>query len=665
MSGGDCWHEVEGKELQRIAVSSLVMYWPACCLIILLSLLIGSQSSLAQDGGQALPPTAQGVQKAAQPLSVDRSVAMPQSPETAKAMGQGYIGVSSIERLMTWEEGARDRVQAVLSAIPKIPREYAIAFSKLKADATRNGSIPLSVFTIASILIAVMVERYVRRQWWRHWGGVRHVLPAIIFVALIVPVYLALALPPLMRLTVGCALAAFVTYRLASAAVEHSSQPRYYPRLRATLAILLIGWTAAAVGSVLGVEAAIVDAIVLLTSCIMLLLALELVWSNSPTKASKKTALSVSVVCVWLLWCLGLNVLFWLGVYLLILPHMLKTVSSRLHARTEASTTRGILLIRGSRSLILMAALIWVLHVWYADAASFGHDDPQIRAAVFGLVKAALIVLLAELFWHLGKAAIDRALAASPTSSTPEMPPLDLEAHSTRLNTLLPVVRNLLAVGLLLVAGLTVLGQLGFDTAPLLAGAGIFGVAIGFGSQTLVRDVISGIFYLFDDAFRVGEYIQAKDYKGTVEGFSLRSVKLRHHRGPLFTVPFGDLGAVENMSRDWSKMKLVVTLPYNTELEKVRKIGKSIGQSLLNDPEFGRYFVEPLKMKGVEEIGQYGIIVSFAMVTLPTSQQSFIRRSAFAMLRQAFQENGISFAQPTVQFGSKDPTDASSSATST
>ena len=81
---------------------------------------------------------------------------------------------------------------------------------------------------------------------------------------------------------------------------------------------------------------------------------------------------------------------------------------------------------------------------------------------------------------------------------------------------------------------------------------------MGFGAQTLVKDVIAGIFYLLDDAFRVGEYIQSGSYKGTVESFSLRSVKLRHQRGPLFTVPFGELGAVQNMSRDWVIDKLMV-----------------------------------------------------------------------------------------------------------
>ena len=110
------------------------------------------------------------------------------------------------------------------------------------------------------------------------------------------------------------------------------------------------------------------------------------------------------------------------------------------------------------------------------------------------------------------------------------------------------------------------------------------GVAIGFGSQTLVKDIISGMFYLLDDAFRVGEYIQSGSYKGTVESFSLRSVKLRHHRGPLYTVPFGELGAVQNMSRDWVIDKLTIGVTYDTDLDKAKKLIKQIGKELAEDP---------------------------------------------------------------------------------
>ena len=220
----------------------------------------------------------------------------------------------------------------------------------------------------------------------------------------------------------------------------------------------------------------------------------------------------------------------------------------------------------------------------------------------------------------------------------------------------------MLGVFIATVAVLIVLSGLGVQIGPLIAGAGIFGVAIGFGSQTLVKDVISGVFYMLDDAFRVGEYIQSGSYKGTVESFSLRSVKLRHHRGPVFTVPFGSLGAVQNMSRDWVIDTFMIRVPFDTDVQKVKKLVKGIGAELKEDPELGPEILETVKMKGVEEIGDFGIQLSFAFMAKP-GHQSVVRRRAYTMIRQAFKDNGIEFAQPTVQVGGDEKAAAAAATT--
>jgi small-conductance mechanosensitive channel len=189
---------------------------------------------------------------------------------------------------------------------------------------------------------------------------------------------------------------------------------------------------------------------------------------------------------------------------------------------------------------------------------------------------------------------------------------------------------------------------LGVQIGPLVAGAGIIGIAIGFGAQTFARDVIAGMFYLMDDAFRVGEYIQAGRYKGTVESFSIRSVRLRHHRGPVFTVPFNLLGAVENMSRDWVIDKIAIGVTYDSDLTLAKKLIKQVGLDLAKDPELGPLILEPLKMQGVDELGDYSVTIRAKMMTLP-GEQFVIRRQAYAMIKKAFDENGIKFAFPTVQ----------------
>jgi moderate conductance mechanosensitive channel len=195
------------------------------------------------------------------------------------------------------------------------------------------------------------------------------------------------------------------------------------------------------------------------------------------------------------------------------------------------------------------------------------------------------------------------------------------------------------------------LERLGFNIGPLLAGLGVFGIAIGFGAQSLVRDIISGVFFLLEDAFRVGEYIQSGNYKGTVEGFSIRSVRLRHHRGPVYTVPFGLLGAIQNQSRDWVIDKIMVGVTYDSDLEKARKLIKQVGLDLQKDPEFAPLILQPLKMQGVEELGDYAVQIRAKMMTVP-GEQFVIRRKAYAMIKKAFDENGIKFAFPTVQIAS-------------
>jgi small-conductance mechanosensitive channel len=139
-------------------------------------------------------------------------------------------------------------------------------------------------------------------------------------------------------------------------------------------------------------------------------------------------------------------------------------------------------------------------------------------------------------------------------------------------------------------------------------------------------------------------------------------VKLRHHRGYIFTVPFGELGAVQNMSRDWVIDKFRISVGYDTDIEMARKLTKKVGADLKADSELGPLFIEPLKMKGVEEFGDYGIVLSFGMTTVP-GMQTYIRRKAYAKLREVFLANGITFAQPMVQVGGDDKSGGAAAAT--
>ena len=378
-------------------------------------------------------------------------------------------------------------------------------------------------------------------------------------------------------------------------------------------------------------------------------------------RGARNTALSIGIVLLWALWVTqpGIDKVgsgFWLILVAIILPfsiyvsrnaieHLLRPPGAN---DTTASNQHGILTVcleRGVRALLIIGAAALLAWAWGVDLVSLAGQDTFFARAVHGVLSAIIILLVADVLWHAVKAAIDGKLSAV----TEMGPPNTEEARRrARLRTLLPIFRNILFVLVLVIAALMALTAMGVEIGPLIAGLGVFGVAVGFGAQTFVRDVIAGMFYLMDDAFRVGEYIQAGNYKGTVEGFSIRSVKLRHHRGPVYTVPFSLLGAVQNQSRDWVIDKMMIGITYDSDLEKARKLIKGIGQELAQDPEFAPLIIEPLKMQGVEHFGEFAVQIRMKMMTVP-GEQFVIRRKALAMIKKAFDENGIKFAFPTVQ----------------
>lgn len=222
---------------------------------------------------------------------------------------------------------------------------------------------------------------------------------------------------------------------------------------------------------------------------------------------------------------------------------------------------------------------------------------------------------------------------------------------ASRLATLLPLVRNFVLLSIIGAVLVTVLMDLGVNIAPLFAGAGIAGIAIGFGAQTLIRDIFSGAFFLIDDAFRKGEYIEIGAIRGTVEKISVRSMQLRHHRGPLHTVPFGEIHQLTNYSRDWVIMKLPLRITYDTDVEKVRKHIKQLGQALLEDPELGPKFLQPLKSQGVIQMEDSAMILRVKFMTRPGDQWD-VRKRVFQELHALFRREGIRFAhrEVTVRF---------------
>jgi len=295
-------------------------------------------------------------------------------------------------------------------------------------------------------------------------------------------------------------------------------------------------------------------------------------------------------------------------------------------------------------TLLFLLAGLWGLDLY--DMASQG-----IGAQFAGsLIEVFVIGIVAFGLWELMSIVADRQMAIErATLGTDEHQEQEGEGGKggTRLGTLMPLIRGTVRVTILLLTGLIVLGQLGINITPLLAGAGVVGLALGFGAQALVRDILSGIFFLIDDAFRKGEYIELGEVRGSVENISIRSMQLRHHKGPLHTIPFGEIKYLTNYSRDWVIMKLPLRVTYDTDVEKLRKLIKKLGQDLLADPELGPKFLAPLKSQGVIQMEDSAMIVRVKFMTKPGDQWT-LRTKVFARIRELFEREGIKFAHREV-----------------
>ena len=289
------------------------------------------------------------------------------------------------------------------------------------------------------------------------------------------------------------------------------------------------------------------------------------------------------------------------------------------------------------RALLLALLVFFFLGLFRIDV-SLG------RMFTAGVLSSILIVILIYLAWQFFTGWVDRRIRE-------EMPD-DEEADEggkggSRRGTLLLLLRKFVLVLLVIVASISILAALGLNIAPLVAGAGILGLAISFGAQSLVTDIFSGIFFLIDDAFRVGDYIDTGSAKGLVEHISLRAVRLRHHRGMVQTVPFGKIGTVVNFSRDYIIMKLDFRVRYDTDVDKVRKIVKKIYKELLADEELGPKLLGKLKSQGVRQMDDSAMIMRIKFTT-PPGEQFVMRKEILKRLQEAFRENNIEFAHRNV-----------------
>ena len=288
--------------------------------------------------------------------------------------------------------------------------------------------------------------------------------------------------------------------------------------------------------------------------------------------------------------------------------------------------------------------IAWLLNLW-------GYPVPFAQHAIRAIFESLVVLTLALLFWQYASSYIEKKIKDATPEHDPDDEDSDDEfggaAPTGRSHTLLPMLRKVIASVLILMVVLVIISSFGVNIGPLLAGAGVLGLAVGFGAQKLVSDVLSGFFFLLDDAFRVGEYIQAGSIKGSVEAISLRNVLLRHHLGMLQVVPHSDLGAITNFMRGGIVVKFPLEFPYDTDVDKVRKIIKKVGQTMLTEPEFCDDFILPVKSQGVNEIANSVMVIKVKFTAKP-GKQFLIRREAYRRITEALNAKDIYYAHRKV-----------------
>jgi moderate conductance mechanosensitive channel len=294
-------------------------------------------------------------------------------------------------------------------------------------------------------------------------------------------------------------------------------------------------------------------------------------------------------------------------------------------------------LLRSARALIFIAGVIALLQLWGLGAFDWLVASDLGQRLLSSLVTVAVTVLLALAIWEAVNVAFERHLAKLTREAQ--------LARSARLRTLLPLLRTTLLITILIVAGMMVLSQIGVNIGPLLAGAGIVGVAIGFGSQTLVRDLITGIFLLLENAMQVGDVVTVSGLTGTVENLSVRTIRLRASDGSVHLIPFSAVTTVTNVNRGVGNASVNVSVAYHEDTDRVCDVLKGIVTGMRQEGDFSAKMLSDLQLWGVDKLDGAGVTIAGQVVCTDSGRWS-VQREFNRRMKKRFEELGIELYNP-------------------
>ncbi|WP_217362818.1 mechanosensitive ion channel domain-containing protein [Roseicella sp. DB1501] len=368
----------------------------------------------------------------------------------------------------------------------------------------------------------------------------------------------------------------------------------------------------------------------------------------------------VLLIAVWFVWALeirnGYSLLFrYFGVTLVVLAlarlaiiailGMLDRVFRLKPEQTaqlpflEARANRYYPLLRRGVSLLLgIIAGLAVLQVWGVDVLAWFQDGRLGERLAHTLLLIAIAIVIAVVIWECSIAWMDHQINGMVAQGD--------YARATRLRTLLPLLRTALLTAIVIVVGFTALSQLGVNIAPLLAGASIIGVALGFGSQKLVQDVINGIFLLLENTMQVGDWVTVSGLSGSVEALSVRTIRLRAGDGSVHVIPFSAVSTVTNTNRGIGNAAVSVTVAFGEDTDRVGEVLKEIGAALREDPAFRNNILDDFALWGVDQVDGATATVLGQMKCTDSGRWG-VQREFNRRIKRRFQELGIEIAVPT------------------
>lgn len=308
--------------------------------------------------------------------------------------------------------------------------------------------------------------------------------------------------------------------------------------------------------------------------------------------------------------------------------------------RQHAYKARLLSLLYACLRIGLAVTFIEVLgRIWGFSLFEFAQRNTLGRAISDSLSSIGLIFLVTWLLWVVLDTAIQEALKPPVNQRSGRAP-------STRTKTILPLLRNAIKIILVVICAITTMANLGINVAPLLAGAGVVGLAIGFGSQQLVQDVITGLFIIIEDTFSIGDWVVlSTGHSGTVESLTIRTVRLRDGKGFVHSVPFGQIKAVTNQSRQFAYAFFSVQFTYDTDIDEALALIRETGHSISEDILLKHNLQGPLEVFGVDRMDLNGVVLTAQFRTSSGGQYSVGRAFNERLKKRVDQHPNVSFAQ--------------------